>query len=147
MAFQIRYRDNELSPWTELTLSPQPQSVEYPERHAAKIRTTPDGAIVIQRPMRDSRPRTWHWRGYRSTHAAFEAQWATLVSLYTRNRLAAGLEATVQIKENEVAESGLADWVTVKITEVERHPRPTGGVPVYDARLVFHIADSTFTAF
>lgn len=154
MAFWIRYKDAN-GVYQEITLSPGPTAVEYPDARLFKMHSTQDGATVIQRPLRDSRSRKWVWNGYRSYILPYENQWKVLESLDYRERAKAGLEPTIQVWENEsgiggfnATSGGNKVWTTVKVVHVNRVLRGGGGPPTFDvSSFEFVLADGTFTAF
>jgi hypothetical protein len=69
--FWIRY-SNAQGQLVEASLDPSPTEVEYPEGDTFKVRTSRDGAVIIQRPMSDSRPRQVGMAGL----------WAELLALH-----------------------------------------------------------------
>lgn len=156
MAFWVRFKDTSGGAYTTLTLYPGPTDVEYPERRSMTTTATVDGATVVQRPLRDSRPRKWVWKGYRPTLAGFESQWNTLLSLEYATRLAQGKYALVEIWEDVVPEGGFNRldgsqnkiWTTVKFLRVDRVPRKGGGEVAYDDSYIeMVIEDTNYTGF
>lgn len=156
--FFVRYQNTSGGAFTTLSLMPGPTDVEYPDARLYKPVNTQDGAVVVQRPLRDDRPRKWIWKGYRDSDlmAAYKNQWATLSTLEYRYRLQHNLPATVQIWEDETGIGGfnLLDgggakiWTTVKFLQVQRTIRPGGGFVIYDASTIeFVIADNSFSSF
>jgi hypothetical protein len=132
-----------------------PMDIEYPERRLHKVLTTNDGATVIQRPLRDSRPRKWIWRGHGRLSEPFASQWALLERLEYRARLASGLVPTVGIWEDVSGtggfgrrdESGSRVYTTVKLLQANRTPRQGGGPVIYDSVVEFYVDDPTYQAF
>src|SRR5690606_40389735 len=100
----IRYHDG--PDYRVIRLHPGPTEVEYPDRRNYNSSTTPDGAVVVQRPLRDDRPRQWVWKNYRPTVTTYENQWKLLETLEVKARLKANLEPTVQIWEDVTDEGG-----------------------------------------
>lgn len=156
MAFWIRFKDTEFGAYTTLTLFPGPTEVEYPERRAMKTTGTQDGATVVQRPLRDTRPRRWIWKNYPPSLVGFEAQWQTLLSLEYATRLEAGKYALIEIWEDVVPEGGFNRvdgssnkiWTKVKFLRVDRTPRRGGGPVTYDDSYIeFVIEDSGFVGY
>src|SRR3954469_20389640 len=87
---------------TIVSLKPRPTSVDYPEFRLTRTRTSKDGAVIVQRPMRDPRPRKWIWEKYRSSVPLYEAQWQFLVSLESQARWDFGLaDTSIEIWEND----------------------------------------------
>lgn len=148
MAFQVRYKDTEGGAYTTLTLAPGPTEVDYPPRRDFKVQATQDGAHVVQRPLRDSRPRKWVWKGYGPNLPTYENQWQALLALEYRTRLTNTVWPIVEVQEDVLGESGFSGWVKVKFLRVERTPRGGGGGLVYDdSTIEFVIVDGTFTGF
>lgn len=161
MAFLVRYTDG--SGTHTLRLHPRPTAINYPERRLFKRRDTKDGASVISRPVADSRPRQWIWKGYRAWMAEFNEQWLILKSLETKARLQDGLSATVLIWEDETTEGGFDTttagdpdlitysnlvWTTVRFIQVDRKLRDSGGPVIYDTSTVeFVVEDPLYAAF
>lgn len=116
--------------------------------------TIPDGAIVIQRPLRDSRPRRWLWRGYGMNYAPFASQWAFLQSLDYQTRGAAGLVPTVGICEDVTGIGGFGQlsggarvYTTCKVIQVTQSPRKGGGPVTYESLVEFYADDPAYAAF
>lgn len=87
MPFLIRYSTNTgHSTFAVEQLSPNPTEVDYPPTREYNARITQDHAVVIQRPIKDSRTRRWIWRNYRSNIATYETQWTNLKSMEARAR-------------------------------------------------------------
>lgn len=167
--FLIRYYDAETATHVVRKLRPHPTEVEYPEGDEYRSQVTPDGAVVIQRPMRDSRLRRWVWKRYRPTIAAYEVQYQLLKTLTAKELWRRGqAEVTVQIWEDVTDEGGFGHyegegedgvepdlvyftnliWTQVKLVNVYRKTRKGGGVVVYDDTVVeFVIADDAYGAF
>lgn len=149
--FWIRYTDN--SGTHEVSLTPGPTEGDYPEGDGSKVQTTQDGAIVIQRPMRDSRPRKWLWRGYGRSDASNNSLWDLLQSLTTKARVAAGLSATVKVWEDVTGAGGFDKtdglgakvYTTVRVHQATRKPSPSGPV-VYETALTFYVDDLNYSA-
>jgi hypothetical protein len=137
---------------TSLTLAPM--DVDYPDRRDMTVRTSQDGAVVIQRPLRDSRPRRWIWRGYGLNDPTFAAQWAFLESLDYQTRTASGLVATVGIWEDFSGVGGFNKlsgssrvYTTVRVIQVDRTPRKGGGPISYESVVEFYVEDPAYAAF
>ncbi len=163
--FLVKYLVTAPSTYTVVSLVPRPTEVEYPEKRLLKLRPNRDGGVVIQRPLRDARPRKWVWKNYRPHVPNYEAQWAVLASLDTQTRWLAGFTTpTVLIWENETKEGGFdgltsgstpdlsaytnLDWTEVKFTQVTRTTRKGGGPVTYDDSIVeFVIVDTSYSAF
>jgi hypothetical protein len=153
MAFMIRYQDA-TGGMVDVTLDPAPAEVEYPDAQAVKVTASKDGNVIVQRPLRDSRPRKWRWVGYGPPHPAFAALWALLESLNARARAKAGLPVTVGIWEdvsgsggfNRVDGAGGKVYTTVKLVQVNRTPDGSGPV-FYESSAEFYIADDTCSTF
>ena len=149
--FQIRYKATQGGAYTTLTLNPAPSAVEYPERRAQKVHATQDGGIVVQRPLRDSRPRKWHWTNYPANYAAYASQWATLKALEYRTRLEAGQWPLVEVWEDTTdggfdrMDGATQVWTVVKLLRVDRTVRGSGPVVYSDSVLEFVIQDETFS--
>lgn len=166
MAFLIRYNNGAGN--TVLRLSPSPTEVEYPEKRLFKSQPVRDGGVVRQRPLRDSRPRQWTWKGYRPVGPSmqnFDTLWTALEGFDIKARKAAGYATlTVDIWEDDTEEGGFGDltsgstpdlsgytnmkWTTVEVQQVTRKTRKGGGPTVYDTALFeFVVVDSTYGAF
>lgn len=147
-----------------LKLSPGPTEVDYPEKRMLNVKKSQDGVNVIQRPLRDGRPRRWNWVGYTPRIIPFETQWTTLQTLDARERELAGLNPLVFIYEDDSLEGGFdklssgttptppnytnVAWTTVKFINVTRKSRKGGGLVHYDeAYIEFVIEDNTYTRF
>jgi hypothetical protein len=139
----------------ETALNPAPMFVEYPPRRLFKERVTQDGAVVVQRPLRDHRPRRWIWQGYGPAHEPFATQWQLLETLEYRARLEAGLPGTVEIWEDVSGIGGFDRtdapggriYTKVKILQTNREPRREGGPVVYESTVEFRIEDMSYKAF
>jgi len=156
MPFQLRYQPAVDAVPVIVTLRPGPTDVEYPETRAYKTMVSQDGAVIVQRPLRDSRARKWIWRRYHDDIPAYANLWTLLRSLEYRSRLAAGLPGTVEIWEDETG-TGVFDrttagavpvWTTVKLLQVHRKVQGGGGRTTYDeSTMEFVVEDSAFTGF
>ena len=154
--FYIRYT-NGSGETVVKQLMPSPTEVEYPETRLLKVHTTQDGATVVQRPLRDSRPRKWVWKGYRDSDllAAYANQWQELAALEYRTRLEAGLNPLVEIWEDETSVGGFDRmdgedkvYTTVKFIRVDRAMRKGGGPVTYeDSYIEFYVEDDTYRGF
>jgi hypothetical protein len=163
----VRYYDP-VQGLTTVKLTPRPTEVDYPEKRLMKTRTTKDGAVVVQRPMADARPRRWTWKGYRPVEAlaAFESLWALLESLETKTLWERGAgDGTVEIWDGESTIGGfdrlsnpfqppdLVNYTNlvftrVKFIQVDRKVRKGGGPVIWDeATVEFVLADDTFSSF
>jgi hypothetical protein len=140
------------------SLVPRPTSVDYPEARLFKMKQSKDGAAIIQRPLRDPRPRKWIWEKYRPTISVYETQWQLLKSLEVQTRWELGLADTrVQIWENDSGEGGFHGvlnilppdlefytnlrWTWVQFIQVDRHIRPGGGPVTYDSSTIEFVID------
>ena len=155
MAFWIRWKDTEAGAYTTLSLQPNPSDVDYPPQRDYKATPTQDGSTVVQRPLRDTRPRRWIWNRYRDGITPYKTQWDTLKTLEYRYRLEQGLYPYVEIWEDETGIGGFDRmsgptkvWTVVKMLRVDRSLAKGGGRPIYDESfLEFAINDSTYTGF
>jgi hypothetical protein len=154
--FFIRYKDTETGEYQQLTLTPGPTTVQYPEKRQFKLQVTPDGAAVISRPMRDNRTRRWVWKRYRPWIATYENQWDKLEKLEYRTRLRAGKPPIVEVWEdestiggfNEMLNASTKKWTRVKFLRVERTIADGGGSVIYEESFVeFVIVDDQYSAF
>lgn len=168
MPFLLRYRtDTAGAVWSDVqTLSPNPTEVEYPETRELNVRTTQDSAVIIQRPLADSRVRKWIWKGYRASITVYETLWNNFKALEARARDLSDPEptapftlyvdsltkiATIQIWENITNEGGFGKtddglppepghgnlvWTTVKLIQVHRKSRSGGGTVTYETSTV-----------
>lgn len=152
----IRYKNSPTGSYTEVTLHPAPTSVNYPETRLFKTRTTRDGNVIVQRPLRDDRPRRWQWANYRSHMPAYKALWSLLETLEYRHRVREGLHPIVEIWEDETGTGGFGKmegsnkkWTKVKIVQVHRSVRPGGGHGVVydDSFMEFYIVDPEYAEF
>lgn len=162
--FLIRYYQPTVGV-TVARLTPRPTTVDYPEARLFRSRASKDGATIVQRPMRDPRPRKWIWEKYRSSVPLYEAQWQFLVSLESQARWDAGLaDTSIEIWENDSLTGGFdkvtdlqppdliaytnLQWTRVQILQTTRTIRPGGGSVVYEQSIVeFTIDDDFFTSF
>lgn len=155
--FSVRYKQTENGLYTVLNLRPAPTEVEYPEKRTFNKRTTVDGSVVVQRPLRDGRDRKWIWKSYRPSILPYEDQWKTLEQLEYRSRVESGLWPLVEIWEDTTDEGGFeryeSDGTTklytpVRFLQVTRKTRKGGGLVVYDESVIqFTLSDNTYTAF
>lgn len=152
MAFAIRYRIDDTYYVREL--DPSPSSVDYPGENVT-ITTSVDGNTILQRPMRDSRPRSWTFGGWSKTSQPFADAWAFLESMNTRARYVEGQEATVGIWEDitntggfgRLDDEGERVYTTVRIVRTDRVIIGRGSPVNYDSTVEFYISDSTYDAF
>jgi len=152
--FWIRYQERD-GRIVELPLNPAPSAIEYPDKRSQKVLTSQDGAVIVQRPMRDARPRKWLWRGHGPTAEPYASQWKILEGLEYRYRVENALPPSVGVWEDVSGVGGFARldgngqrvYTTVKVTEVDRTPRQGGGPVIYESVLSFYIDDPTFRAF
>jgi hypothetical protein len=159
--FLIRYYHGPTSTWKVERLTPNPTDCEYPPKRQVNVRTSRDGAVVVQRPAHDRRPRRWLWRNYPKAHTAFNSLWTFLESLEMRARLDAGYtDEWVQVWENETGaggfdrttDNGPADtvtytnlkWCKVKFVQVTRDVEGGGPVRYPEAYVEFWIDDTTW---
>lgn len=167
MPFLVRYSTDATpgSTYTVMELQPGPTEVEYPEFREYKVRHTQDHAVVIQRPIKDSRERKWLWKRYREAAPNYEAQWTTLRTLDARQRSIDGKNPVIQIWENEtLGEGGFSEttddqapdlggytnieWVEVKFLQVSRKSQKGGGIVVFDDSVVtFVVTDPAWENF
>lgn len=152
--FWIRYDNADGTP-VEYALPLNPTEVEYPDKRAMKVHTTQDGATVIQRPVRDSRPRKWIWTNYGPLVPGFADQWARLEQMDTRERAVRRLPSLIGVWEDVSGvggldrrdESGNKVYTTVRVTQVDQKPRKGGGPPMYESTVEFRVEDATYTTF
>lgn len=157
--FWIRYKDRDGQGRlidVEVPLFPAPTEVDYPEKRLYTTHTTQDGAVVVQRPLRDHRVRKWIWRGFSPQLLTYENQWKLLESLEYRNRLANNLPGYVEIWEDvtgvggfgKMTDTGERIYTKVKFLQVDRTPRKGGGFVKYDTSTVeFVIEDESYKHF
>lgn len=152
--FWIKYED-ENGGEVEVALNPPPREIMYPPRKHVTTQETQDGAVVIQRPTRDTRTRRLIWLAYGPKNEPFASQWALFESLECRSRMDAGLPASVGFWE-DVTEAGGFDrtdgqgekiYTRVKIIQVDRMPRQGGGPVRYESTVEFVIDDPSFSGF
>lgn len=151
--FKIRHQvTGQPSPsWEVVTLDPSPTAVQYPQRREVNVLRTQDGAVVLQRPMLDSRSRRWLWFNQKN-EGAYATLWPLLESFDSYARRGTGLEQTVQIWENTTGAGGFnrgteasPEWTTVRIIHVDRTPSAAGPVYYPESVVEFYIEDSTYT--
>ena len=163
MPFLIQYTED--STPTVLVLSPGPTEVDYPDYENLTTKQTQDHAVVIQRPIHDSRERKWIWKRYRPAAGNYETQWVTLLSLQARRRHQNAEDPVVEIWEDEtVGENGfdLTDdgeppdlvtytnivWTQVKFIRVYRKSQKGGGPIIYDDSIMeFIVVDPAWENF
>jgi hypothetical protein len=139
----------------EAPLALNPTDIDYPDFRNYKQTVTQDGGVIVQRPLRDSRPRKWIWRGYGPSIASYAEQWALLQSLEKRARVTSNLPAQMEIWEDVSGVGGFARtnadgsrlYTKVQLIQVARTPRTGGGPVAYDSTVTFQIDDATFSAF
>ena len=151
--FYIRYADasNNL---IERALTPAPNAVDYPDQALYKILTTQDGNVIVQRPLRDARPRKWTWRGYGQPDADYVALWSFLQSMSYRARMNQALTPTIDIWEDTTGSGGFDKldslgnkvYTTVKVLQVTRTPSGPGPMR-YESSITFYIEDENYDAF
>jgi hypothetical protein len=110
-----------------------------------------DSAVVLQRPLRDGRPRRWLWRGHNAHDAAYVTQWATLAGLDARTLALPGLPPTLGIWEDvsgtggfDRMNSGNRVYTDVTVTQATRTARG-GGPTSWESVLEFYVTDPTYT--
>lgn len=161
MPFLVRHYDP-IEGHKIVSLSPAPNEVEYPDRRAYKVKTMKDGGSVIQRPMRDGRPRQWVWNNYQKRdESPFHAMWTMLESFDAKARWSRGLaETTVEIWEDVTGTGGFdrltntsapdlvsysnLQFTRVKFAQVSKSMRKGGGPVTYDAFVEFLIDDPKY---
>lgn len=138
------------NPWTEAELL-APHEVEYPERRNYSAQTTLDGSVVVQRSLRDSRPRKWYWLTLPMNNGTYEAHWEQLRELDYRYRTDAGLYPYVGVWEDGTSAGGLDRMdgpskllTRVKVLQVTRVARPNYFPETF---IEFWIDDPTWTEF
>ena len=152
--FKVRWQETTGGAYTTLTLFPVPTAVEYPQRRDYNTRVGPDGNVVVQRPMRDARPRKWIWSRYRDTVPGYSSMWPQLELLEYRLRQQAGKPATVEIWE-DVTKTGGFDrgtfasptWTKVRFMRVDRTMAPGSGSVYEESVIEFVIDDTTYSGF
>ena len=152
--FWIRFTDA-LGNTTELALNPSPTDVDYPDASLLKTLTTQDGSVIVQRPLRDARPRKWIWNGYGQPDADYVSQWTVLKACEYRARLRAGLTpTTIEIWEDTTGTGGFDRldtlggkvWTRVKLLQVTR--KPSGPGPLrYESSVTFYVQDESYDLF
>lgn len=163
--FLIRYFDSVLDDDVVLQLSPAPTDIDYPEERLFVTHNSRDSGVVVQRSVRDNRPRRWTWVNYRPNIATYETQWETIKSLDAKTRLTAGYaDPYVEIWEDETGEGGFGlltsgtapnfttyanlKWTTVSFLQVHRSVRKGGGPVVFeDSYIEFVIYDDNYNTF
>jgi len=136
--------------WTEHQLL-APSHVDYPDRRNFKTLETLDGNVIVQRPLRDSRPRRFVWRNLPLKSAEYSAQWELLRTFDYRHRLSSGLYPYVGVWEDETGAGGLARMdgssrilTLAKILQVSRSAEPHFFPETF---IEFWIADPTYKEF
>jgi hypothetical protein len=155
--FFVRYKDAVNGAYITMSLMPGPTDVSYPDARLYKPHSTQDGAIVVQRPLRDDRPRQWSWKGFRDSDllAAYRNQWIILSKLEYRYRVRNNLPPVIEIWEDETSIGGFNGgtvgakvWTKVKFLQVQRTIRGGGGYVVFDTSIIeMVIADDSYSAF
>lgn len=100
MSFQISPVDPRITPGFELTLSPAPTAVGYPEGLNGERLEAPDGKLIVQQPTLDARPRTWVWRGYPGMLIGYERQYQRLQTFRSRYRQEAAQSPYCWVKDS-----------------------------------------------
>lgn len=145
--FEVRYKDEQGNNVTRV-LTPGPTETEYPDRRLFTSRQTQDGNVVIQRPLRDPRPRKWSWKGYRAYMPQYQALWELLVQLEYRYRVQHNLEPLIEIRDTTTGEGGFEEFTRVKVIQVTRNTRPGGGFVTYESTdMEFVIVDDRYKGF
>jgi hypothetical protein len=165
MAFLVRYGSVPIGFTTVLPIHPRPTEVEYPEFRSFKSKVSKDGSVVIQRPLKDSRPRKWAWKRYRPYMTEFMNMWAVLESLETKAMWDAGFaDPTIEIWEDETGKGGFGTttdgfppdlitytnlvWTKVKIIQAHQAIASGGGPVVFDTSFIdFIIVDEDYSSF
>jgi hypothetical protein len=143
------------------TLSPGPTFVEYPESFDNNPVVSQDGNVVVQAPIKDSRPRHWVWQNYKFDIPRYDALYVKLYNLQTKLRVGASPAKSEWVFLYEDVTDELSTrawggtewtkspaWVRVKVFNVTRQIRRSGGKVTYDdTRLSFIIDDATWNAF
>lgn len=151
--YQKRNEANQLVTVEEQLMAPT--AVDYPERRDVAVRTTVDGAVVIQRPMTDGRARKWIWRNLGPNVPGYAGLWATLEGLDTRGRIEAGLSPAIEVWEALSGVGGFARlngdgtrrYTSVRVVQAGRTPRDAGGPLSYETVLEFYVTDAGYTSF
>lgn len=140
-------------------LSPAPTWVDYPERFVNTVRFSKDGAPVVQAPLKDSRPRTWIWKRYRSSVPHFDTLYNLLLNYQYKLRQATGQSPWVYVRDTESGNLTFrtqngntftenASWVRVKVIQVTKNLAQQGGPAVWeDTKFVWVIDDPTWNLF
>jgi hypothetical protein len=154
--FALRYQDV-AGIYTTVYLQPNPTDISYPDARLYKAHSTQDGAIVVQRPLRDDRVRQWVWKGFCDSDllAVYRNQWLLLAKLEYRYRLRNNLPPIIEVWEDETTLGGFDGldgsakiWTKVKFLQVQRTLRSGGGRVVFDTSAIeFVLADDRYGAF
>jgi hypothetical protein len=161
MGFHVRWKDAPTGEYTEKELTPWPTTVEYPPRRTYNLHTSKDGVTVVQRPIRDARPRKWLWDVLRKDSATFASLWAVLDVLEWRNRVKAEKYPYIEIwedvtgiggfdrwTEEENPEDRQKIWTRAKVLDLDRIIRPNGGPVIYaPVTMTFVVEDPTYQEF
>lgn len=141
------------------SLSPGPSIVQYPDFFDQKGIVTKDGRVVMSRPIKDSRTRSWIWSGYRFDILNYDVWYNDLLNLHYRLREQAGLDPHVFLKEPTskdlfrfIETGGLwvrtPFFVRTKVIHVSQFVSRKGGKTKYEETVIkFIIDDPTWNAF
>ncbi len=167
MAFLVKYQDPEEGPIV-VSLHPRPSEISYPERRLIKTKVTKDGAVIINRPMQDSRPRRWIWARYPANGTAFmefNNQWTFLKTLETKALWQAGsADPSIFVWENESGIGGFGEtldnsepdlidylniqWTKVTVIQASQELAKGTGRTIYDTSIFeFIITDPDYNDF
>lgn len=142
-------------------LSPGPTFVTYPERFVNEIKTSKDGFAIVQAPLKDTRPRSWVWKRYRSSIPKYDNLYNQLLNYQYRMRQSA-IPAKSQWVYLKDTESGnltfkqwngtkwieVETWVRAKVIQVTQNIAEQGGPAVYETtELRFIIDDPSWSNF
>src|SRR5258706_10143399 len=102
-------------------LVPGPTWVSYPDRFVNEVRVSKDGAVIVQAPLKDMRPRSWIWKRYRSSVPKYDTLYNQLLNYQYRMRQSAipFKSPWVYIKDTESGNLTFKQWNGTKWVEVE----------------------------
>lgn len=153
--------DGTINSGTISQLVPQPTYVDYPDRFTNEIRTSKDGYTIVQAPIKDTRPRSWIWKRYRSSVPKYDNLWNQIFNYQYRVRQNAipAKSPWVYVKDTESGNLTFRQWngtkwiefetwVRVKVTQVTQNVAQQGGPTVWeDTKLTFIIDDNSWNNF
>lgn len=163
MAFQVAEADTSgnIMSGTIKTLFPGPTYVIYPDKILNTIRESRDGAVTVQAPLKDPRPRSWVWVNYKATVINYTDLYKQILNYQYKNRInnLPAKSQWVYVKEDQTGNltklqwsgsgfSEINDWVRVRVTQVTQNVAQQAGQATYAQTIMqFYVDDPTWNWF